>query len=127
MKFKVSPNEFLEKLKSITKKKGVKASASGALLQIKALGGEIQISTLISGTAVPAKIEVPGTCTINLKRFQDILDTYKTTKTTHTEIEVEVTPDTFRLGKTSGGKANWGFTLFPNIESSYEGLSEDNP
>jgi DNA polymerase III sliding clamp (beta) subunit (PCNA family) len=117
MKFKVSPNEFLEKLKSITKKKGVKASAAGALLQIKAVGGEIQISTLISATAVPAKVEVPGACSVNLKRFQEILDTYKTTKTTHSEIEVEVSPDTFRLGNTSGGKANWGFTFFPDQDA----------
>lgn len=117
MKFKVSPNEFLEKLKGITKKKGVKASAAGPLLHIKAVGGEIQISTLISVTAVPAKVEVPGACSVNLKRFQEILDTYKTTKTTHTEIEVEVTPDTFRLGNTSGGKANWGFTFFPDQDA----------
>ena len=123
MKFKVSPNEFLEKLKGITKKKGVKASAAGPLLKIKALGGEIQISTLISGTAVPAKVEVPGACSVNLKRFQEILDTYKTPKTTHTEIEVEVTPDTFRLGNTSGGKANWGFTFYPAQDADAKELS----
>jgi len=121
MKIKVSIKTFLEQLKKITLQTGIKKSLlQGRFLRIRAVGEEIHISTKISGTTIPGKIEIEGVCFVDLTRFKMIMASYLKT---NPEIEIEGSIDNFRVGSTSGGKGVWSLSYFADPNTAPEELN----
>lgn len=84
------------------------------LIRLEAVGGVVTLSSGNSEAGCDAAIERPGVCLLRHSKLQKLLQTYNADSEQGAAIEIEVTPDHIRIGRTILPREGWEISLFSN-------------
>ena len=112
MRFTVKLSTFLHMVRVVTGPMGMPIGSKDRLLRLSATGRELVISANQSEGGCPAEIAEEGVCFFRYQRLQQLLQGYRETAPDQERLEIEITPEGVRVGRTQIDRAGWEVSLF---------------
>lgn len=112
MRFTVHIPTFLHMVRVVTGPSGMPIGSRDRLLRVSATGGELLISANRSEGGCQAEIAEEGVCFFRYQRLQQLLQGYLETVPDQEHLELEITPEGIRVGRTVIDRAGWEVSLF---------------
>jgi hypothetical protein len=88
--------------------------AAHPLLRIEALAGVVTLACGDTEAGCEAAISQPGVCFLRHSKLKKLLQSYHSDAGHFAAIEIEVTPEGIRLGRTTVSRDGWEISLFAN-------------
>jgi len=112
MRFTVKLSTFLHMVRVVTGPMGMPIGSRDRLLRLSATGRELVISANQSEGGCLAEIAEEGVCFFRHQRLQQLLQGYRETAPDQESLEIEITPEGVRVGRTQIDRAGWEVSLF---------------
>lgn len=112
MRFTVHIPTFLHMVRVVTGPSGMPIGSRDRLLRVSATRGELLISANRSEGGCQAEIAEEGVCFFRYQRLQQLLQGYLETVPDQEHLELEITPEGIRVGRTVIDRAGWEVSLF---------------
>ncbi|MCX6964745.1 MAG: hypothetical protein NTW41_05280 [Verrucomicrobia bacterium] len=88
--------------------------AGHPLLRIEALAGVLTLTCGDTEAGCEAAISQPGVCFLRHSKLKKLLQSYHSDAGQSAAIEIEVTPEGIRVGRTTVSRDGWEISLFAN-------------
>lgn len=100
----------------------VVCSHAEPLLRIEALPCVVSIACGDTEGGCEASVEKPGVCFLRHSKLKQLLQTYHSDAAQSAAIEIEVSPDGIRVGRTTVSRDGWEISLFANPSTAPRAL-----